>query len=130
VNGQSVILTGAASRAAAKRIIDAAPMNAVCNVHLPKRSKDQNALLWALLSDVSRSKPEGRMHTPDVWKDLFMAACGHAAMFETGLDGKPFPLGFRSSKMDKDQMKDLLDFIQAWGSERGVQWTTKEGIEA
>ena len=82
-----------------------------------------NAKMWAMLSDVSRAKPEGRTHTPEVWKALFMSACGHAVQFEQGLDGTPFPVGFRSSRLSKAQMIDLIEFIYAYGSQHGVVWT-------
>lgn len=121
--GQTVILRGDAQRVFAKRLIDAAPVDAVVNIQEARRSLDQNAKMWAMLSDVSRAKPEGRRHTPEVWKCLFMHACGHAVQFESGLDGKPFPVGFSSSKLTKREMIDLIDFIYAWGSERGVVWT-------
>ena len=76
-----------------------------------------------MLSDVSRSKPEGRAHTPEVWKALFMNACGHAVQFETGLSGQPFPVGFRSSNLTKREMIDLIDFIGSYGSAHGVRWS-------
>lgn len=123
MTGQTVILAGLSQRILAKRLIDAAPTGAVVNVREAKRTLDQNARLWALLSDVSRAKPEGRTHTAEVWKALFMSACGHAVQFETGLDGTPFPVGFRSSRLTKAQMSDLQEFISAWGSERGVRWS-------
>jgi hypothetical protein len=119
---QTVILDSRYRREQAHRLVDAAPVGAVMTVAPPKRSTDQNKLMWALLSDISRAMPGGRKHTPEVWKDLFCHACGHAVQFEMGLNGQPFPVGFRTSKMTKDQMRDLLDFIQAWGAENGVQF--------
>jgi hypothetical protein len=104
-------------------MIDRAPVDAVVTIKAATRSLDQNAALWAALSDISRAKPEGRMHTPEVWKCLFMQACGHAVQFELGLDGKPFPTGFSSSRMTKAEMSDLLDFVFQWGAERGVIFT-------
>jgi hypothetical protein len=65
----------------------------------------------------------GRCHTAEVWKELFCHACGHAVQFEIGLNGQPFPTGFRTSKMSKAQMGDLITFIQAWGDEHGVRWS-------
>lgn len=125
--GQVVILRGDTHRALAKRLIDAAPSDAVVEVAAPRRSTDQNALLWALLSDVSRAKPDGRTLTPDVWKGLFMHALDHSIRFEPALDGMGMvPMGFRSSRMTKAQMGDLIEFITAWGSERGVAWTGPE----
>lgn len=122
MTGQTVILRGDVQRQFAKRLIDAAPVDAVVNVKEAKRSVDQNAKMWAMLSDVSRAKPEGRTHTTEVWKCLFMQACGHEVQFLMGLDGNPFPSGFKSSRMSVRQMCELIDFIDAWGSERGVKW--------
>ncbi len=86
----------------------------------PTRTTDQNSLLWVYLTKVSSAQPGGRKLSPDVWKALFMHACGHAVQFEQGLDGSPFPLGFRSSKLTKAEMSDLLDFIGAWAAENGI----------
>lgn len=120
---QTIILRGPEQRALAKRLIDAAPVDAVVKIGAAKRSTEQNDKMWAMLSDISRAKPEGRMHTPDVWKSLFMHACGHAVQFEHGLDGQPFPVGFRSSRLNKAQMSDLIEFIYAYGAEHGVNWS-------
>ena len=89
----------------------------------PKRTLDQNAKLWAMLTDISVAKPEGRKHTPDDWKAIFMNACGWEVQFVEGLDGRPFPRGFRSSQMSKAQMADLINFIQAYGDQHGVRWS-------
>ena len=87
------------------------------------RSKDQNDKLWAMLTDLSHAKPEGRKCTPDDWKCLAMHACGHDVQFMEGLDGKPFPTGFRSSKLTVRQMSDLIEWTYAYGNEQGVQWS-------
>ena len=124
--GQTVIIRGQSQRDLAKRLIDVAPVDAVVTVKEATRNADQNALMWALLSDISRAKPDGRKHTPEVWKALFMSACGHEVQFAQGLDGNPFPGGFRSSRLSVRQMADLITFIMAWGDERGVQWSARE----
>lgn len=121
--GQTIILRGDSQRALARDLIDKAPQDAVVNIREAGRTSDQNALMWALLSDISRAKPQGRQHTAEMWKALMMHACGHAVQFEQGLDGQPFPVGFRSSRLTKKQMQDLLDFIMAWGSDQGVRWS-------
>ena len=119
--GQTIRLTTRLNRARAIGLVDAAPDGAIVNIRPATRSNEQNALLWSLLSEVSRAKPDGRTHTPDVWKALFMSAAGHAVQFEVGLDGAPFPLGFRSSRMSKDQMTDLIEFILQYCAEKGIQ---------
>jgi len=119
-SGQTVILVGDIQRAFAKRLIDAAPAGAVVNVRQATRTIDQNDLMWALLSDLSRAKPQGRKETPDMWKAIIMKACGHAVQFTMGIDGEPFPVGYRTSKLTKAQMSDMIEFIYAYGAENGV----------
>ena len=121
--GRPVILRGPVQREYGKRLIDAAPVDAVMTIKEGTRTLDQNAKMWAMLSDISAAKPEGRMHTPEVWKCLFMSACGHAVQFEIGLDDKPFPVGFRTSRLSKHQMADLITFVAEYGDRHGVKWS-------
>lgn len=123
MTGQTIILGTKRAAEQAVRVILAAPNGSVLTVRAPRRTIDQNAKLWAMLSDISRAKPEGRTHTPEMWKALAMHACGHAVQFENGLDGQPFPVGFRSSRLSKAQMSDLIEFLYAFGAQHGVQWS-------
>jgi hypothetical protein len=118
-----VILTNTFSRERFKRIVDKAPHGYIAEVREPTRTLDQNDKMWAMLTDISVAMPEGRRHTPDDWKCIFMNACGWEVQFLEGLDGRPFPQGFRSSKLTKSQMGDLINFIQAYGDEHGVRWS-------
>jgi len=126
---QTVILHGPSQKVFAHSLIEKAPVDAILTIREAKRTIDQNDKMWAMLSDVSRSMPDGRRHTPEVWKTLFMHACGHAVQFETGLNGQPFPTGFRSSNLTKSQMRDLIEFIYAYGAEKGVVWTEPEDVK-
>ena len=118
---QTVILSGPTRRAWAHRLIDQAPDYATVSIRPQDRTTDQNAKMWAMLSDLSVAKPQGRRHTPEVWKCLMMSACGHAVQFEVGIDDKPFPVGFSSSRLSKTQMSDLIEFIYAYAAEHGVK---------
>lgn len=120
---QTVILSNPVARSQAHRLVDAAPHGAILAVKEAKRTIDQNSLMWALLSDVSRSKPQGRCMTPERWKAAFMQSYGHAVQFENDLEGRPFPIGHSSSRLSKQEMSELIEFILAWGTENGVQWT-------
>ena len=120
---QTIILRSDTQKAMACEMIRRAPADAVVKISAPKRTLDQNAKLWAMISDVSRAKPEGRTHTPEVWKCLFMSACGHAVRFEMGLDNKPFPIGFQSSRLTKAEMADLITVIYEYGDRHGVRWS-------
>ena len=118
--GHTVILANEAAKHRAKALIDHAPQYATVRVAAPNRTVDQNDLMWAVLSEISIAKPDGRRHTPEMWKALFMHACGHEVQFLNGLDGNPFPVGFRSSRLSKAQMSELLEWIFAWCAEKGV----------
>ncbi len=120
---QTVILRGESQRALACEIVRRAPIDAVVIIKDATRNADQNARMWASLSDISRAKPEGRKHTPEVWKALFMHALGYETRFEMGLSGEPFPVGFRSSRLTVRQMADLITFIQEYGDRQNVPWS-------
>lgn len=121
-SGQTIILGG--NRTIAHRLVDVAPRGAVLNIKPPRRTLPQNDKLWAMLSDVSRAKPEGRELTPDVWKSLFLHALDHAQRFEMALDGKGMvPVGFRSSRLTKEQFSDLIEVIREYGARHGVEWS-------
>ena len=124
--GHVTILSGLVARERAKKLIDQAPAGYVASVTEPRRTDDQNAKMWAMLSDVSAAMPEGRRHTPEDWKAIFMNAAGWEVQFLPGLDNRPFPSGFRSSRMSKQQMGDLLDYIASYGDQHGVVWTDPE----
>ena len=111
------------SRRLACNAVMRAPAGYIVTVAEPKRTLDQNDKLWAMLGDIAISKPLGRKHTPDDWKAIAMNACSWECAFLEGLDGRPFPVGFRSSKLSKSQMSTLIDWLQAFGDEHGVRWS-------
>lgn len=120
---QTIILRGEPQRDLACRIVRQVPADFVVRIAEPSRTGDQNAKMWAMLSDISRAKPEGRKHTPEIWKQIFMHSLGHKVRFELGLDGEPFPVGLHSSRLTKRQFSDLITFIIQKGDEWGVIWT-------
>jgi hypothetical protein len=126
---KSARLINSRARQYARELIDAAPEGWIATVKEPTRSTEQNARMWAMLSDIANAKPEGRQHTPETWKCLFMHALGHQARFLMGLDGEVFPVGFRSSDLSVKEMAALISFIDAWGSERGVIWKETQRYE-
>ena len=123
-SGQTIRLTGVGARAMAHRWVDIAPQGAVLNIREATRTVEQNAKLWAMLSDVSRAKPQGRVLPPEIWKCLFMASLGHQCRFEPSLDGAGVvPIGFKSSRLTKAEMSDLIESVYAFGAEHGVEWS-------
>src|SRR5688572_25652851 len=111
-------------RANAMQAINDAVDNSVVTVAKPTRSSEQNARMWASLSDVANARPEGRQWTPETWKCAFMHSLGHQVRFAEGLDGSgPFPIGFSSSKLTVAQMADLITVIQEYGDRNGIEWS-------
>lgn len=111
------------TRTKAQQLIWQAPDGYVMTLAGPKRTSEQNDKMWAMLTDISVAMPEGRRMIPDEWKAVFMQACGWEQQFLEGLDGRPFPTGFRSSRMTVKQMADLITFIGAYGDQHGVKWS-------
>lgn len=119
--GQTVILTSDHRRMQAHRLIERVPNGSVLNIRPARRTNDQNALMWAMLSQISRARPEGRELTPDVWKALFMHSLDHAQRFEMALDSKGMvPVGFRSSRLTKAQFSDLIEVIHEYAVRHGI----------
>jgi hypothetical protein len=121
MTGQVTILSSDYRRMQAKRLIDLAPQNAVVEVREAKRTNDQNALMWSLISQIARAKPQGRVLSPDAWKALFMASAGFQCTFEPSLDGKGVvPLGFKSSRLNKAEFSDIIESIYSFAAGHGI----------
>lgn len=87
------------------------------------RSLDQNAALWAMLTDVSEQVEwYGKKLTSEEWKSVFTAGLKKTKVVP-GLDGGWVVLGMSTSSMGKKEFSDLLELIAAFGSERGVKWS-------
>lgn len=97
----------------------------------PRRTLDQNAKLWPMLTDVSRQVDwHGEKLTPEEWKDVFTAGLKRQKAVP-GIDGGFVVLGAHTSTMDKREFIDLIELIAAFGSERDVIWSepAKQTIE-
>jgi len=121
---QTVILDGPDRRRLACELIARAPQGAVLTIKPPGRTLSQNDLMWALLSDIARAKPEGRSWAPEMWKAAFMSALGYEIVWQPGIDnGPPFPAGFRTSRLSKEGMSELIELVYSYGARHGVKWT-------
>ena len=89
----------------------------------PKRSLPQNDKMWAMLTELAEQKPVhcGLPMDPVKWKAVMMQALGAEMVMMPTLDGQNwFPLGLRSSDLDRQEMSDLIEFMAAWGAQNGV----------
>lgn len=84
------------------------------------RSSEQNARLWAMLSEVSKQVVwHGQKLSADDWKDVFTASLRRQRVVP-GIDSGFVVLGQRTSKMTKEELSDLMELISAFGAQQGV----------
>jgi hypothetical protein len=116
-----LILSSPAIRARAIDWIGRLPPNTRVEFKAPRRSLDQNSLLWLRLSCIaSQVDWYGSKLSPEDWKDVFTASLRRARVVP-GLDpGTYVPLGMRTSDMSKEEMGLLLDLIDAFAAQHGV----------
>ena len=117
------ILAHAEARQRAIECVRAAPEGYQVVVSPPPRNNDQNAALWAKLSDISKQVQwHGIWLSTDDWKHIFTAALKKTRVVPN-LDGSGFViLGQQTSRMSKREFSDLLELITAFGAEKGVRW--------
>lgn len=95
----------------------------VLEVKPSTRSYQQNARLWAMLTDISKQIDwYGRKLSPDDWKHVFSAALKKQDAVP-GIDGGFVVLGLSTSKMTKAEMCDLQTLMEAFGAERNVRFS-------
>jgi NinB protein len=95
----------------------------VLTIEQEKRSLDQNALLWSVLTDLSKSVHwHGEKLTKEEYKDLLTAGLKRQRAIP-GIDGGFVVLGSSTSKMTKQEMSDLITLAHSFGDERGVKWS-------
>ena len=124
-----VTLTGPRSRNDALAVVANAPVGTRVEIKAARRSNDQNALMWVLLTKLSLHLPwGGQRQTPDTWKLLFLDALRRELASEPALlpalddAGGLVNVGTSSSDLTKDEMTMLIELILKFGAERGVDF--------
>lgn len=117
-----VVLAGKQERDRAHAWIRSAPINSRIEFKAPRRSSDQNAMMWACLTDIAR---QVEWHTlklsADDWKLIFLDALKAEMRLVPNINGNGFVnLGRSSSDLSKAEMSDLLELIMAFGAQHGV----------
>lgn len=87
-----------------------------------KRTSEQNRLMWAALTDVSKQVDwYGNKLTPEEWKHVFSAALWKQRTVP-GIDGGFVVLGQSTSRMSIAQMTEMIDLLHAFGAQKGVNF--------
>ena len=98
----------------------------IVGVRAETRSLEQNARLWAMLTDISKQVEwYGHRLTPDEWKDVFSASLKRTKVVP-GLDGGFVVCGQSTSKMTIAEMCEMQELMEAFGAQKGVRFTCPE----
>lgn len=87
-----------------------------------KRTDDQNAKFWAMLTEVSQQLLwHGQKLNTEDWKLVFLDALKRELRIVPNITGNGFVnLGRSSSDLTKAEFSDLIEIIHAFGAEHGV----------
>ncbi len=114
-------------RANAIKAVQTAPEGHVVTVREPTRSGEQNNLLHALITEVAANHEwAGKKRDVETWKRLLVSAWCRATNKQMeilpALDGHGVDIvPARTSKLSKSECTELIDFIQCWLAEQGVE---------
>ena len=103
------------------------PVGTTVEFRSPRRTLEQNALMWSLLAQVSKHVVwYGQKLSSEDWKDVLTASLRRIRVVP-GIDaGTSVPLGMRTSQMTKQELADLIELIYAFGAERDVKFRELE----
>lgn len=93
-----------------------------------KRTDDQNAKFWAMLTEVSQQLLwHGQKLNTEDWKLVFLDALKRELRIVPNITGNGFVnLGRSSSDLTKAEFSDLIEIINAFGAEHGVVFSHEE----
>jgi hypothetical protein len=117
------ILAHAEARRRALAYVAEAPQGWVVSIKPATRSTEQNAKLWAALTDLAEQVNwHGQRLTKEEWKDVMTAGLKRQKVVP-GIDGGFVVLGSQTSRMSKGELSDLLELIAAFGAQHEVTFS-------
>lgn len=124
-----VTIKGRADRNLIERWAHGVPEGTTVEFRAPRRSIDQNALMWSLLQQISKQVDwYGQKLSSEDWKDVLTASLRKTRVVP-GIDAGTFvPLGMRTSQMTKEEISELIELIYAFGAERSIHFRELEVI--
>lgn len=123
-----LILDKPAEREKAKRWIDQAPPGTRVEYKAPKRSIEQNAMMWACLTELAEQLVwHGKRLGADDWKLVMLDALRRETKEPLRIVPNTDETGFvnlstSSSDLSKDEMTALIELILAFGAKHGVSF--------
>ena len=105
-----------------------------CGMVLRQRSLEQNDKFHALLQDIADQKDwAGQKLDVETWKRLMVAAweraSGRSVRIFPSLDGAGVDMVYqRTSRMNKAELSELIEYATAWAVENDVQLRAEADI--
>lgn len=110
-------------------MLDHAPNGMLVEFREAKRTLDQNAKLWPMLTDISTQLSwHGQKYPPEDWKDFLMHQL-RGGRWMPAENGGMVPIGFRTSELSKAEFAELIEVLYAFGARNGVQWSEPDSPE-
>ena len=106
-----------------------------CGGRLVVRNLEQNAKLHALLQDIATQKQWAEQWLDvETWKRLLTAAwtrtSGGRALVYPAIDGHGVDVLYRrTSRLTKQEMTELIEYVQAWAVDSGIVLHDPEPLE-
>lgn len=126
MNKRILKITGDIARNAACQYVMQSPDGYVVTIAEPTRNLDQNARLWASLSEIADQVDwYGNRLTAEEWKTVLTAALRKEKVVP-GINGGFVVLGQSTSKMSKREFSELLELLYAFGAQKGVVFSDDE----
>lgn len=123
-----LILNGDVNRRKAAHWCAKLPLNSRVEFKGPKRSVPQNDRMWAMLTEVAAQVSwHGLKLTADDWKLIFLDALKRELRLVPNIDGNGFVnLSRSSSDLSKAEFSDLMELIEMFGTQHGVNFHNSE----
>ena len=104
--------------------VKSAPWGTRIEFKKTKRTIDQNAKMWAALTDIAEQVVwYGQRLKASDWKLIMMAGLKQEMRIVPGIDGAGFVnLGVSSSDLSKQEMSDLIELVHCFGAKHGVDF--------
>lgn len=117
-------LRTAADRAKAVKLVNGVSAGSRFELKAPRRTLDQSAKMWAMLTDISRQvKWHGYDLSADDYKCLFTAGLRKAFVVPDLNNTSFVMLGLRTSDMSVEEMSNMIELMYKFGADHNVTWT-------
>ncbi len=109
------------SREQCLKAVSEAPDGTLLTLRKNTRSLAQNALMWAVLTQLTPIDWYGNHLTKEEWKDVITASLKQQKVVP-GIDGGFVVCGDHTSRMTIPEMNDVIELAYSVGSQHGIRF--------